>query len=150
MNGADNPARPFAIAALLLLCASLGATYFRISRTTSLRPYRSAIEIGGIGTAVYAAFVPTVLHNVAVNVGLVFSLCAFAAVERLLWIERRRRLFACGLVLLALKIAGAVSYYGDVYYRLLPSLQAAGIVCDFGWLAAVYYRRPPFDRPSPR
>jgi hypothetical protein len=140
LNGAENPARPLAIVGLLLLCASMGVVFFRISRSTTLRLHRSAIEIGGIGTAVYAVFVPTVLHNVAVNVGLLFSLCAYAAIGAVLWVERRRGLFACGVALLALKTATAVSYYGDVRYDLLPSMQVAGVVGGLGWILAVYYR----------
>ncbi len=142
LNGAENPARPWALAALLLLCTSAAVLFFRISRSTTSRVHRSTIEIGGIGTAVYSMFVATPLHDLVVNIGLVFGLCAFGAVLHLLWRERRNALLLCGIAFLCIKIANAVIYYGDIGFRLLPVLQKVGIVVGLGWLLAVHYRRP--------
>jgi len=143
LNGAENAARPLAIGALLLLCVSLGFVFFVISRSTSSRWHRSAIEIGGIGTAVYSMFVATPIHNLVISIGFVFALVAFVAVAHLMWVERRRGLLAFGVVVLVLKGASAVSYYGDVCYDWLPLLQKVGVVVGLGWVLGVYYRRAP-------
>lgn len=143
LNGAQNTARPLAITALLLLCVSLGVVFFMISRSTSSRWHRSAIEIGGIGTAVYSMFVATPIHNLVISIGFVFALVAFVAVAHLMWVERRRGLLAWGVVVLVLKGASAVSYYGDVCYDWLPLLQKVGVVVGLGWVLGVYYRRAP-------
>lgn len=142
LNGTANAARPLAFAALGLLCVCLGVVFFAISRSTTSRWHRSVIEIGGIGTAVYALFVPTVLHNVAVGMGLVFGLCAYVAMVHLLWREDRRGLFGWGLFVLLVKIVSAISYYGDVAYEFLPVLQKIGIAAGLGWVLAVYHRAP--------
>jgi len=141
LNGADNGARPFAIVALLLLCVSLGVLFFVISRSTDSRLHRKAIEIGGIGTAAYSMFVVTPIHDLVINIGFGFGAVALLAVGHLMWLERRKGLLHWGLVVLALKGASAVSYYGNVCFDWLPLLQKAGIVVGVGWLLAVRYRR---------
>src|SRR4029077_1876491 len=60
LNGAANPARYVAIPAMLVLCVSLGVLFKSISNKSTSRIQRKAIEIGGIGSAVY-----TVLWSVA-------------------------------------------------------------------------------------
>lgn len=141
LNGEHNPARTLAIAALLLTCASLGVLFFAISRSTTSRRHRSAIEIAGIGTAVYTALVATPMHDLVVSIGLGFGLVAFVSVLHLMWRERRRALVVWGIALVTLKVASAVSYYGDVRYDWLPVLQKLGIAVGVGWLLAVHYRR---------
>jgi hypothetical protein len=135
LNGAENAARPLAIAG-----ASLGVVFFVISRSTASRLHRSAIEIGGIGTAVYSVFVATPLHNLVITIGLVFGLVAFVAVGHLMAREGRRGLLLWGLSVLVLKSLSAVSYYGELFFEWLPLLQKAGVVVGLGWLLAVYYR----------
>ncbi len=141
LNGAENPARPLAFAALGLLCVCLGVVFFAISRSTTSRWHRSGIEIGGIGMAVYALFVPTILHHVAVAMGLVFGLCAYLAMVHLLWREGRRGLFGWGVFVLLVKIVSAISYYGDIASHSLPVLQKLGITTGLGWILAVYHRQ---------
>ncbi len=140
LNGADNAARSLAIGALLLLCVCLGVVFFLISRSTTSRLHRSAIEIGGIGTAVYSMFVVTPMHDLVVSIGFVFGLVALVAVGHLMWRERRRGLLLWGVAVLVLKVASAVSYYGNVAYDWLPVLQKVGIVVGLSWVLAVYYR----------
>jgi len=141
LNGFENPARPLAITAVLLLCVSLGVLFFVISRSTTSRRHRSAIEIGGIGTAVYSMFVVTPIHNLVISIGFIFGLVAFVAVGHLMWRERRWGLVLWTGVVLLLKGASAVSYYGDICYDSLPVLQKAGVVVALSWLLMVYYRR---------
>ena len=140
LNGEANAARPMAIGALLLLCVSLGVLFFAISRSTTSRWHRSAIEIGGIGTAAYSMFVATPIHNLVINIGFVFGLVAFLALGHLMWREHRRGLLLWGVLVVALKAASAVSYYGNVCYDLLPVLQKTGVVVGLGWVFAIHYR----------
>ncbi|MCK5943260.1 MAG: hypothetical protein KAI24_14870 [Planctomycetes bacterium] len=141
-NGEPNAARAPAIAALLLLCASLALLFFMISRSTSSRRHRSTIEISGIGTAVYTALVATPMHDLMVTIGLGFGLVAFLSVAHLMLRERRAGLVLWGGAVVTLKLASAVSYYGDVMFEWLPLLQKVGIATVLGWLLAVHYRNP--------
>ena len=112
--GTENAARPLGLSALVVLCTSVGAVFFMISRSTSSRALRSTIEIAGIGTAVYSVLVPTPIHDLMVTLGLAFGAVAFGAVLRLLSRERRPGLLAGGIVLIAIQVFIAVGYYGHV------------------------------------
>jgi hypothetical protein len=148
-NGAENAARPLGITGLLLLCVSLAVVFFAISRSTTSRRHRSAIEIGGIGAAVYAMFVPTPIHNVVIAVGGVFSFVAFVAIGHLMWLEQRHTLLWCGACLVALQAINSIVYYGNVGYAWLPVLQKMGIALGLGWLLAVRHRCTDPNRREP-
>lgn len=146
LNGADNDARPLAITALWLLCVSLAVLFFRISRSTTSRRHRSAIEIGGIGMAVYSALLVTPMHNLMVTMGLMFGLVAFGAMLDLLRRERRAWLVVWGAALVLVQVACAVCYYGNAGFERLPVLQKLGLVIGVPWLLAVHYRQRPGEK----
>lgn len=140
LNGAANPARYFAIPAMLLLCLSVGFVFKRISTTTTSKPHRKTIEIGGVGSMVYAFLVVTPMHNLMVTISLLFFVVASLAVLSFLRIGREWRLLFTGLVCLVLLFVAAFIYYGNVLYGVLPVLQKLSFIASTSWLFAVYYR----------
>jgi hypothetical protein len=139
LNGAPNPARPVAISAMLVLCASLGMVFYRISTKARSRAHRKVIEIGGIGAAVYGFFIATPMHNLMISIGLLFSLTALVATTYMLYKERRWLLFGWGTLCLALLLLSAVMYYGNALYGVLPVVQKVSLASCVGWLLSVYY-----------
>jgi hypothetical protein len=139
LNGSPNPARYVAMAAMLVLCVSIGAVFRSISRTVGSKPERRAIEITGIPSMVYAFLVVTPMHDLMVSIALALFVVAMLAILRVLSIERARRLWLAGVSSLVLLIVTAVVYYGGVLYALLPMLQKASFVACASWLFAVYY-----------
>lgn len=139
LNGEPNPARAFAIPALLLTCLSLGTVFWRISRRTTKRLHRTAIEIGGPGSMVYGAFVATPLHNLAVNIGVAFLLVALLATIHMLHQEGRRWLAGFGALCLAQLLLSAALYYQGHLDGMLPLLQKLGWLMLTGWLFAIHY-----------
>lgn len=139
LNGAVNPARYIAIPAMLFLCASLGMVFSRISRKARSRAHKKAIEIGGIGAAVYGFLIATPMHNLMISIGLLFSLAALLATTHMLYIERRWWLFGWGTLCLTLSLVSASMYYGKLLYGLLPVIQKVSLASCVGWLLSVYY-----------
>lgn len=139
LNGAANPARYIAILAMLFLCVSLGIMFKIISMKVGSRPHRKAIEIGGIGAAVYSLLVVTPMHNLMVDIGLLFSLVALSAAAHALYLERRWLLFGGGAVCIALALVSAAMYYGNLFYGFLPVVQKVSLLVCIGWLLSVYY-----------
>jgi hypothetical protein len=72
LNGAANPARFVAIPALLVLCASFAVVFHRIAIKARSQAHPKIIQIGGIGTTVYALLVATPMHDLMVSIGLAF------------------------------------------------------------------------------
>lgn len=139
LNGSANAARSFAIPAMLLLCASLAFVFKNISRKAKSKVHRKTIEIAGIGSMVYSSLVVTPMHNLMVNIGLLFFVAAVLATLHALYVERELRLLLVGLLGLVLLLVSAVMYYGNVLYELLPIFQKASFIACAGWLVAVHY-----------
>jgi hypothetical protein len=139
LNGAENPARYFAIPAIFLLCVSLGVMFKRISIRVQPRVHRKTIEIGGIGSAVYGFLVVTPIHNLMVNIGLLFSLAALLATTHALYLERRWSLFGWGAICISLALLGAAMYYGNIFFNFLPVVQKVSLVACIGFVIAVHY-----------
>lgn len=142
LNGAVNPARSFAIPAMLVLCLSLGIMLWRISRSVSSHVHKTTIEIGGIGAMVYGFLVVTPMHDLMVNIGLLFGLVAMIATIHVLYIERRWPLFGWGAIGLALLLVSATMYYGNVFYGLLPIVQKVSLLSCIVWVIFVHYMKP--------
>jgi hypothetical protein len=139
LNGADNPARNFAIPAMLILCVSVGALFKSISNKSTSRIQRKTIEISGIGAAVYAFLVVTPMHNVMISIGLPFALIAQLATLHLLYVTRRWLLFVVGSVCILLSLLSAAMYYQHLFFGLLPVVQKVSLLVCLGWLVAVHY-----------
>jgi hypothetical protein len=139
LNGAANPARRLAIPAMFLFCASIGFLFKDISSKTKSRFHRKAIEICGIGTAIYAFLVITPMHDLLVSIALVFFVVAVLAILHLLYIGRQMRLFYTGIVCLISLLISAVMYYGHLLFGLLPIAQKLTFALSVFWLLALHY-----------
>lgn len=140
LNGAANPSRDFAIPAALIICISLAVIFKGVSLKTPSKAMRSTIEIGGIGSMVYAFLaVATPMHDVLVTVGLVFFLVAVLATLQVLYTAGQTKLVFFGMSSLALKLVSAVIYYGNVFFVVLPVVQKLAFIVSVGWLLAVHF-----------
>jgi hypothetical protein len=141
LNGAANPARHWAVPALLVLSVSLAVVYVRIAATSRSQAHKKTIQIAGIGAMVYGFLVATPMHDLMVSIGLVFSLVALVATTHMLYVERQRSLFGWGVLCLALTALAAAMYYGHTLWYLLPVVQKVGASTSVVWLLCVYYAR---------
>jgi hypothetical protein len=139
LNGAANPARRLAIPAMLVFCISIGVLFRNISRKVKSRFHRKTIEIGGIGTAIYAFLVVTPMHDLLVSIALLFFLVAVLATLHLLYVEGHMGLFYSGITCLTLLLSSAVMYYGHVLFGVLPVAQKLTFAVSVGWLLALHY-----------
>jgi hypothetical protein len=74
LNGTANPARLLAIPTMLVLCVSIGTLFKNISNKSASKVQKKTIEIGGIGSMVYAFLIVTPMHNLMLNIALLFAL----------------------------------------------------------------------------
>jgi hypothetical protein len=132
--GVANEARPFAVAAMFVCCVSLAVLFEVLSRRASTLVHRTTLQIGGIGSMVYAFLVVTPMHNLLVGISLLFFVTAMSAAIHLQYVERRFALFWAGLVCLGLLLATATMYYGNLLWSLLPVAQKVSIVACVSWL----------------
>lgn len=139
LDGEPNRARYYAIVAVLFVSASLGVVYNAISATAPSQAHRKTIQIAGIGSAVYGFFIATPMHDLMVNISLVFNVVAMIATTQMLYVQRRWWLFGGGALCLAVLFLAAGMYYASAIYGVLPVVQKVGLVGNIAWLLVVYY-----------
>ncbi|MEQ1935390.1 MAG: DUF998 domain-containing protein [Fimbriimonadaceae bacterium] len=136
-DGSPNPGRALPITALFIHCASMALLFHFLSKDAETRWQRDAIQIGGIGSQVYSFLTVTPIHNLMVNITLVFTIVAMAAVTRMLHHKHHYRLAIFGVVCLVVTLSSVSLYYADAYTELWGVLQRLNFTLTTAWLFAV-------------
>lgn len=137
-DGSHNSSRLLAALAVMLFCSSIAVLFDAIAKKGPSRVHRKTIQAAGIGSMVYAALVVTPMHDTLVGVALVFFVAAIFTILHWLYLQRRYRMLAAGLVCLALTIGNASMYYGEVLYGFLPIVQKVSLILWVVWLFGLY------------
>jgi len=136
-TGATNEARYVAVLAMFVFCVSVAVLFKLVARRARGRALGKTLEIGGIGSMVYAFLVVTPMHDLLVGMALLFFLPAMLAALGLTYLEGRLALFWSGLMCLGLLLASATMYYGNILWHLLPLAQKASMAACVCWLLAL-------------
>jgi hypothetical protein len=142
-DGVVNRALYLAVAAMFVLCTSVAIVFNRISHRAGDRRLGKTLEIGGIGSMVYAFFVVTPMHDLVLAISLAFFIPAMLAALRLVALEERRSLLWTGWGCFGLLLAGVVMYYGRWLSPLLPLTQKAIFATSAVWLLVLQAGRTP-------
>jgi len=137
-DGSPNPGRELPITALLLLCASMALLFQFISQLAETRVQHNAIQIGGIGSMVYALLTATPMHNVMVNIALVFFIVAIVAIIYMLYRKQYYMLTILGAACIVVKSGSVSLYYTNTYTEVWGVLQKLSIILTTTWLFAVH------------
>ncbi|MCR9245992.1 MAG: hypothetical protein NXI31_13250 [bacterium] len=133
-SGADNPARPLAVAGACVVLAGMALLFHRIATTAESAAHEKMIRIGGIGAMVYAALTVTPMHDLMVTMALGFYVVALGALLHLLVREGRTVLFGVGVLVLVPKLVNATMYYLEFGLEWLPLIQKVSTVATLLWL----------------
>jgi hypothetical protein len=142
LRGPAGAAQNFARAGVLLYCTGLALIFVRLQNLGVFAKYRSVLQIGGIGSCVYAAFTLTPLHDLVVTISLVFYLAAAIALLRGLSAAGETRFYVIGLVSLAVQIFFSISYYTGFMNWLLPWGQRITFGAIAVWLTLLDWQLP--------
>ena len=139
-SGAENPGRLFAVMGVLAMAWGMAVLFQFLSSEAKSAFHKKTIQIGGIGSMVYAAFTVTPIHDLMVDIAFVFFLAMMFAVLHMIYGERHFRLFSLGILCLAILLGSAVIYYGNILFDFLPSVQKVSYILTLAWLFAVQFR----------
>lgn len=137
-DGTPNPGRAVPIIALLLFCASMALVYQLISRLAETRVQRDTIQIAGIGSQVYSVLTATPIHNLMVNIALVFTMVAMVAIVYMLHCKHHRGLAWFGVVCIVVALGCVSLYYADALVEMWGVLQKVSSTLTTTWLFAVH------------
>ena len=141
INGLDNPARPIALAAMLVLCISLAIFWFLFPIITRLnKTLRLLMQISGGLSMITGFFLFTNQHDILVNAASFFGLIAmtitFIGLYRLKWYP----LFRFGMVNLILVVLNNILYYGEGLKTYLPVVQKITFLSFLFWVCCITYQ----------
>lgn len=148
VNGAENPARPFAVTGSVLMGLASGLGFLRFSRKIASKQLSVVIKYGGLILTI-SSFLVTVpaLHNIMVNMGIVVNLLVFFYITVTLLKSRLT-------ILKILSVVFLVSFYGAGFMfstrsglEYMPLVQKITHIFQLTWILGLEYftRKEDFD-----
>lgn len=138
MNGQVNPARPYSILAMVLMCFSLMVFFLQFANTYSKSfIWSSIIKIGGVFSMFFAVLIFTQYHDLMIRISSLFGAFVLIGVFKELF----------GTKLLVYKISAVFCilllginnyiYYSNNYLEFLPLLQKITFAIVLLWVVGL-------------
>ncbi|MEZ0611656.1 hypothetical protein ACAW74_24310 [Fibrella sp. WM1] len=145
VNGLANPARPWAIAGMLLLCISFGVFFVRFSRRIPSKSAAAIIAYCGAGSMLFAFLAVTPYHDPMIGIASFLSLLALFYL--FVYIMKSKLLVFKVLTIgyLLILYANNYIYYTQNWLELLPILQKVSFLIGVGWMLGLEYFTKPDD-----
>jgi hypothetical protein len=142
INGEHNPAKPIAIAAMLVLSISLGFFWWLFPRYTETRKfYKIFIPISGILSMVFGLLLFSPIdHDLITNLASLFGVLAMMASFIVLYKMNWKQLFYFGLLNILLILANNYLYYSTDLIYYLPVVQKITFAVILIWFCCVDLR----------
>jgi hypothetical protein len=141
MNGLDNPARPIAIFALVILCSSMTLFFFQFADYFERnKNWRMTIKIAGAIAMLSAIFIFTTFHDFLTTV---LSLCGIVVIIGMIRALHNNKLTAFKVIgILAIAIIGInnLFYYNEDLTKYSPLIQKAGFILILAWTIGLNLR----------
>ncbi|MFT6747960.1 MAG: hypothetical protein ACJAZ2_002318 [Glaciecola sp.] len=135
MNGLENPARPFAIMAMLVLCLSLMLFFVQFAQkliTTAL--WRYVVQFSGIISMLFAIFIFTEYHDLMTVLSSLFG--AIVVIGMIFAMYRSDMTFykVVGIMCLLLLAVNNYIYYSKQLIEHLPLIQKITFAVVLLWI----------------
>ncbi len=139
VNGADNPARAWAVCGVLFLCASAALAFVRLSAKIPHKSSANIIRYAGVGAMLSALFAATPLHDLATSIsGTLLMLTLFYATV-FLFKTKLHWLKALSVLYLLVLYASAFIYFTQNGLAYLPVVQKLNLFVAIAWVLAMEY-----------
>ena len=139
VNGFDNLARPWAIAAMLVLSVSIGVFFVQFSKKIMVKRASNIIRYFGVGAMVCAFLTVTPYHDLMVALAVSMALLSMFYIT--VFIFKSKLLFfkilsvACLLVF----YSSNYIYYANTYTVILPTMQKLTFLMTIIWALGLEY-----------
>jgi hypothetical protein len=137
MNDEINPARPYAITALVILCFSLMVFFIQFSEKTSSKFWRRSIKVGGVLSMTFAVFMFTDFHDFMIILASFFGFIVVIGVIWQLYLSDLTLFKVTGIVCIILLAINNYIYYTDSYIRYLPFIQKITFLVVLFWIVGL-------------
>ncbi|MEE9440148.1 MAG: hypothetical protein V3V14_14175 [Saprospiraceae bacterium] len=135
MNGKTNPARPFSISAMIILCLSLMSFFIQFANTFSKSKFWSRLIIfNGILSMSFAIFIFTDYHDLMTVLSSIFGLFVVIGIIREIYISNLYIYKYTGLGCILLLGINNYIYYTKHFIEILPFLQKVTFLTVLIWI----------------
>ncbi len=135
INGLNNPGRPIAMAAMLVLCFSLAVFWYLFPIITRLnKTLRLLMQIAGGLSMLTGFFLFTSQHDLLVNAASFFGLIATVITLIRMYQLRWTSLFRLGIFNVGLVLLNNILYYGNGLRTYLPVVQKITFLFFLIWV----------------
>jgi hypothetical protein len=144
INGKQNPARPVALTAMVILCLSLSLFWWLFFGVTEYSvKLKIFLRACAILSMLFAFFIFTNWHDRVINLAGLFGLVALGGTYYLLAKKKKWGLFTMGMIGLILILINNLLYHTGNFYRL-PVVQVITFIFFLVWICCISidsYRR---------
>jgi hypothetical protein len=138
INGKPNPARPFALAGMLVLCFTLAYFWYIFPTFVPLtRNTKYIIQFAGIGSMTIAFFLFTSLHDTISNIAGFLGVIALTGTFVGLWKIKWFVLFGFGMFNLLLVVLNNYVYHTEGLLAYLPVIQKISFAAFLTWICCI-------------
>ncbi|MBK8567318.1 MAG: hypothetical protein IPN76_29345 [Saprospiraceae bacterium] len=139
VNGADNPARTWAVCGVLFLCASAALVFVRLSAKIPHKTSANIIRYAGVGAMLSALLAATPLHDLSMSIsGTLLMLTLFYATV-FIFKTKRYWLKALSVAYLVTLYSTAIIYFTQTGLAYLPVVQKLNLFVAIAWLLGLEY-----------
>jgi hypothetical protein len=137
-NGEANTSRPYAIAATIIVCASLVFFWYYVSKAFPVSAmFRSAILIPGITSMLVAMFIVTGYHDEAIAYSGFLGGVAFMATFYAIYKAKLYKVFGLGILCLVLGAITFGIYKTRTGLVILPMIQKTTLLLCLLWITII-------------
>jgi len=138
LNGQENPARPIAILAMIILCSSVALSHFYFATFFEKnRIWNMIIKISGTLAMLSAVFIFTTYHDIMTTLLSVFGTLGIIGIIRTLHKNNLTFFKISGIVCMILAGINNLFYYSENLIEYLPVIQKITFVLVLAWIVGL-------------
>jgi hypothetical protein len=137
-NGEPNTARPVAIAAMAILCISVGSFWYFVPRLFAFNPFiKKIIQWTGILSMSIIVFLQADFHDIVINTAGLSGIIAITGTLIGLYKNHSYLLFVAGVLCLLLFFLNNYIYYTKQLIYYLPVIQKISFLLFLLWFSLI-------------
>ncbi len=141
MNGIQNPARPFAISAMLILCSSLTLFFIQFSKQLEEnRNWKWIIQTLGTISMISAVLIFTKYHDIMTTISSIFGVFVVIGIIRTIYNSYLTVFKISGVACVLLLGINNLIYYSENYIEHLPLIQKITFVLVLVWIVGLNFK----------
>ncbi|MBK9018056.1 MAG: hypothetical protein IPM82_30665 [Saprospiraceae bacterium] len=139
VNGHENGARPWAVAGLVVLCATAALFFVRFSRKIPAKGASNIIKFAGVGAMMAAFLTATPYHYLAVTASGTLLMLTLFYITVFLFKSKLHGFKVLAVVCLLALYSSSFVYFTQIQLEWLPVLQKAGLVLNLALILGLEY-----------